>query len=227
MDAVIFDLDQTLLDRDRSLREFIHWQCRGMLRPYLENEQSFTNRFIELDANGTVWKDRVYQELINEFSLADWSVQELLTVYETCFCAFALPREGVVEAVKSLAGKYKIGLISNGMTPFQERNFRALGISSVFESIIVSQAVGLRKPDRQIFHLGCHQLGASPQNTIFIGDNPIADMRGASDAGLNTIFVTTPLHADCAIADVICSDMRELPCLVEAMESIGAAQDSG
>lgn len=217
MDAVIFDLDQTLLDRERSLRNFISWQCHGMLKPYLANKMDFSTRFMELDANGTLWKDKVYAALIEEFSLKDWSVQELLRVYESCFCAFAVPRSGVIEAITQLSQQYQLGLISNGKSPFQERNFTALGIAPLFESVIVSQAVGLRKPDPEIFLLGCQELRVSPQRTIYVGDNPISDINGAINAGLHTIFVTTSLYPECKNAHGICSDLRKLPSIVKSL----------
>ena len=46
--AVIFDLDQTLLDRDASLLAFLQWQCRGMLRGQLPREDTFIARFLEI-----------------------------------------------------------------------------------------------------------------------------------------------------------------------------------
>lgn len=216
MEAVIFDLDQTLLDRDRSLRNFIRWQCQGMLGPYIDHhEAAFTSRFLELDANGSVWKDSVYATLIDEFSLADWSVQELLAVYEACFCAFSVPREGTIAAIHLLSAQYKLGLISNGRSPFQQRNFRALGIHDLFASIIVSQSVGLRKPDPRIFHLGCQELDVLPEAAIYVGDRPISDIKGAKSAGLKTILMATPSHSQCEVADAICSTMVELPSIVE------------
>ena len=124
MRAVIFDLDQTLLDRERSLLDFLSWQCDGMLRPYIDDQAAFIARFVELDANGTVGKDKVYSMLIDEFHLEGWSCAELLSVYESCFCGFSVPRPGALEALNALSTRYKLGLISNGMTPFQERNFR-------------------------------------------------------------------------------------------------------
>jgi putative hydrolase of the HAD superfamily len=136
MSAVIFDLDQTILDRQQSLVNFVTWQCRGMLRADIKDESSFIHRFIELDANGSVWKDVVYQALICEFSIQNWTVSELLSVYENCFCGFSVPKVGVAEAITEIAKQHCIGLISNGMSPFQERNFRCLGFSALFGSVI-------------------------------------------------------------------------------------------
>ncbi|PZD70736.1 Pyrimidine 5'-nucleotidase YjjG [Acaryochloris thomasi RCC1774] len=214
MKAVIFDLDQTLLDREQSLISFAKWQCRGMLRTNINDENLFIARFIELDANGTVWKDRVYESLISEFEIQGWSVPELLSVYELCFCGFSVPKNGVRDALDEISKNYKLGLISNGMTPFQERNFQSLGFASQFESIIVSQAVDIRKPDPRIFELSCKELGIDTSEAIYVGDNPVADIEGARDTGLHTIFIPSSVHSKCSIADAICSDMRQLPQII-------------
>lgn len=215
MRAVIFDLDQTLLDRDKSLLDFLKWQCEGMLKPYLNDQEAFISRFVELDANGSVWKDKVYSALIREFQIEEWSCAELLSVYENCFCAFSVPKPGALDALGVICTRYKIGLVSNGMTPFQERNFRGLGVASLFESVIVSSAVNLRKPDSAIFHLACSELGVRPDEAVYVGDNPVADVEGAKDAGLRTIFIPSSIHPQCEAADASCGDMRELPRIID------------
>ena len=72
-----------------------------------------------------------------------------------------------------------MGLVSNGKTPFQEHNFYALGITDYFSTIVISEAIGLRKPDPAIYLYTCTQLGCNPSDCIFIGDNPKADIEGA------------------------------------------------
>ena len=89
MKAVLFDLDGTLLDRAASLNDFIHWQTNGMLKSDISNKEQFISRFLELDQNGIVWKDKVYEVLIDEFKILNWTVEELLSSYELCFCAFS------------------------------------------------------------------------------------------------------------------------------------------
>ena len=190
-----------------------------MLKPHLDDYAAFTTRFIELDANGSVWKDKVYAELIEEFQIHGWTCSELLAVYESCFCAFSVPASGALLALDAISPRYKLGLISNGMSPFQERNFRGLGIESLFNSVIVSAAVNLRKPDARIFHLACSQLGVDPAEAVYVGDNPIADIAGARDAGLLTIFIPSSLHPDCAAADACCNNLAELPQIIKRMEN--------
>lgn len=48
-----------------------------MLSASAKNKQQFVDRFLTLDQNGMIWKDRVYTSLIDEFELVDWTVDEL------------------------------------------------------------------------------------------------------------------------------------------------------
>lgn len=58
--AILFDLDQTLLDRMGALKRFLNWQVSFLQLVSNAQKQQFIQRFIMLDANGSVWKDVVY-----------------------------------------------------------------------------------------------------------------------------------------------------------------------
>lgn len=76
--AVLFDLDQTLLDRSTSLKHFLTWQVNALPLVVNSEKQSFIESFIEIDANGTVWKDVVYHQLIQKFKISEFTEQQLL-----------------------------------------------------------------------------------------------------------------------------------------------------
>ncbi|NHB59266.1 HAD family hydrolase [Acinetobacter sp. 194] len=187
--AVLFDLDQTLLDRTTSLKKFLNWQINFYQLVDSDLKNDFIQRFLVLDANGSVWKDRVYAQLIEEFQITHHSTEILLQSYIQDFNKFCTPFDGVKTTIEALyENGYKLGLISNGKSPFQEHNFYALGLKQYFSSIIVSEAVGLRKPDPRIFHLACEQLKIYPQDAIFVGDNWKVDIQGAQSAGLQALY---------------------------------------
>ncbi|MEP5765852.1 MAG: HAD family hydrolase [Halieaceae bacterium] len=211
MKSVLFDLDETLLARSQSLRDFAIWQSKGMLRREVSDPELFCRRFIELDSNSGVLKNRVYSQLIEEFEICDWTISELTNSYDLCFSGFCLEKDGAVEAVKAIKNVgLKLGLVSNGRSPFQERNFYSLGVSHLFDSIIVSESVGLRKPDRRIFDLACEQIGVSAAETVFVGDNPKADIDGANSCGMYTVYIPGHFGGTYEKANSVCNDYSDL-----------------
>lgn len=84
--AVLFDLDGTLLNRDESVKSFIHNQYDRYIQ-FMNHipKDTYINRFIELDQRGYVWKDRVYQVLVDEFRIANITWEDLLQDYITQF----------------------------------------------------------------------------------------------------------------------------------------------
>ena len=108
----------------------------------------------------------------------------------------------------------KLGVVSNGPTPFQENNLDALGLTEFFDTVVVSEAVACRKPDASIFTLACDNIGVTAADCVFVGDNPEADIRGAGDTGMFTVFVPTRRYQACNFANKVCRDMRDLPAVI-------------
>lgn len=208
--AALFDLDETLLDRTASLNDFVQWQSAQLL---ISGERDrFSERFIELDQGGKVWKDVVYRTLIDEFELSQWSVSQLLAVYLNDFSKFCKARSGASELIAQfIHNGYKIGVVTNGKTPFQETNLNALEFAALIECVIVSEAVNIRKPDSAIFELACRQLNVEMGASVFVGDNPIADIKGAKQAGMQTIYVPMSAnHEPSAYADFTSNDLHQV-----------------
>ena len=152
------------------MEEFVLWQAKGMLRNSVCDVQEFCGGFIELDSNGNVWKDKVYAQLVQEYHIQDWSAFELLQSDELCFCGSSKLKPNSRQALQTLSEKgYKLGVVSNGKSPFQERNFKALGVASVFSAVIVSEAVGYRKPQKKIFEQAGKTIAASPSKQFLSG----------------------------------------------------------
>lgn len=217
IDAVIFDLDQTLLDRESSLEKFLDWQIIFFQIVPQYSKKAFINRFMELDCHGTVWKDQVYTQLIEEFSLMQ-SVDVLLHSYINDFNQFSTAFEGVEIAIKMLYSQgYRLGLISNGKSPFQENNFKALGLNEFFSSVLVSEAIGIRKPDPAIFNRSCLQLNTAPEHCVFIGDNEIADIQGAQKAGMKTIYFNQNPNQRSQIANANLDHFKDLDLIISSL----------
>ncbi|WP_226678911.1 HAD family hydrolase [Mesobacillus jeotgali] len=211
IEAVFFDLDGTLLDRSASVVKFIEDQYdRFWPALSLIDKQRYKSRFIELDSRGYVWKDKVYSQLLKEFSITDLKWEDLLEDYMTNFKHSCIGFPHLHEVLGNLQQMgVKVGLVSNGKTPFQMNNVKALGIEEYFDSILISEAVGYRKPDPRIFQLALDELGVWATNSIFVGDHPENDVAAARNIGMVGVWKRDD-YWDEAEADFIIEDLKSL-----------------
>jgi putative hydrolase of the HAD superfamily len=217
--AVLFDLDETLLDRTQSLTRFVQAQYQRFF-PHCHHipPGAFRQRFVELDAHGTVWKDKVYQQLLAEQKFAGVGWEELLNDYVDHFADSCVGFPHLHTMLDALAVRgYRLGIVTNGRSPFQERNIAALGIRHYFGAVLVSEAERVRKPDPEIFLRAAARLQARVDEVVFIGDNPQADIAGAQRCGMKAIWFAPRAVGECAFADAVCNGLHELADLVEGM----------
>ncbi len=83
---------------------------------------------------------------------------------------------------------YKIGLVSNRDTPFDDY-IDTLGISDYFDFAFVASQVNSWKPDKGIFEAALQRAGSEANQTIYIGDNYYADIVGAQKVGIVPILI--------------------------------------
>lgn len=216
--AVLFDLDGTLLDRATSLVVFVEQQYQRIEALQSISKEQFVSSVVALDRNGHVWKDEVYRQLIARYGIQGVTWEMLLQDYVENFAiacvGFPHMREMLVALI---AEDYVLGIITNGRSPFQERNIQALGIESLFSTILVSQAVGLRKPDPAIFKKALHCLGVQASETVFVGDNPQADIEGARQIGMKAIWKRSTDEGTCPGADATCDNLIDLPAIIRQL----------
>ncbi|RDB36356.1 YjjG family noncanonical pyrimidine nucleotidase [Spirobacillus cienkowskii] len=82
-----------------------------------------------------------------------------------------------------------IGIITNGFSEVQKKRIRESEISEFIDSIIVSEEVGVRKPQPQIFEIALNQFQHIPKNKVLmVGDNLNADILGANRAGIDSCW---------------------------------------
>ncbi len=86
----------------------------------------------------------------------------------------------------------KLGLITNGSVARQRQKLEFLGISSVFDTVLISESEGVRKPELEIFHRALERCGVEPGEALFVGDHPEVDVAGARRAGLVAVWKFVP-----------------------------------
>ncbi|MCX8094293.1 MAG: HAD family hydrolase [Candidatus Goldbacteria bacterium] len=83
---------------------------------------------------------------------------------------------------------FKLGIISNA-SPEAENILKRTGIYDIFDSIIISEKVGFEKPDVNIYKKALKTINVLPEETIFVGDNFIADIKGAIKANITPVWL--------------------------------------
>lgn len=186
LESVLFDLDGTLLDREKSLEKFIELQYQNLVaHQYNTDFNQYKNRFIELDNNGYTWKDTVYESLIEEFGLKRLTTESLLQDYIHNFSKCIVPMDNLYQTLDFLSEKnIKLGIITNGKTDFQRKNIKALKIEKYFKVILISEEEKLKKPQAEIFLKALKLLEVSANETIFVGDHLTNDVLGANNVGM-------------------------------------------
>jgi putative hydrolase of the HAD superfamily len=82
-----------------------------------------------------------------------------------------------------------VGIVTNGETYRQMKKVRHNNLESLVKAVVVSEAVGIRKPDKGIFEHALQLVGADPLRTLFVGDNPEADILGAKSLGMAAAWI--------------------------------------
>lgn len=101
------------------------------------------------------------------------------------------------DTLEALAERdYKLHIISNGYQDIQIKKMKSGGIYHFFDQIITNDIAGARKPEKAIFDFALEKANAIIDNSIMIGDNLIADIEGAKNAGLKTIYYNPELDGN-------------------------------
>jgi putative hydrolase of the HAD superfamily len=205
-DAVLFDLDETLTDRFASLRRFVAVFAaayRGRLAPVEVAE--LERLVVAADRSGGGRQappgpdrhDLVVAEALmigaRRLRALPWrdapSADELSAYWTAVFPGCAAPAEGVHGTLTALRRRgVRTGIVTNGVVARQAPKVAVLGLDALVDVVVISEAVGVSKPDRRIFDHALAALGARPATTWFVGDNPVTDVLGAQQAGMTPVW---------------------------------------
>jgi FMN phosphatase YigB (HAD superfamily) len=120
---------------------------------------------------------------------------------------------------------YRLALISNASDDADVQTLvDKAGIRPFFEMILTSAAAGIRKPNPQIFQIVLEKLGVAADRAAMIGDTLGADILGAQNAGLFSIWITrradaagNRAHTGLVHPDVVIDTLAELPLLLSQL----------
>ena len=109
----------------------------------------------------------------------------LLATHMACLASAAEPMPGQAALLDWLRGRYRLAVVSNfDYTPTVLRILTEGGILGRFETVVVSDTVGWRKPRPDIFQRALDEMGIDPRDCLFVGDRPDIDVAGAKGMGM-------------------------------------------
>jgi HAD superfamily hydrolase (TIGR01549 family) len=181
----LFDLDDTLVDRSAAFNawaeEFV--SAHGL-------DDAALTFLLLADAHHSGPMDGFFATVCQTFDLAK-PPDQLWEQYRRRMPELASCRPEDLDALRRLrrAG-WRIGIVTNGMTDNQLGKIRNTGLDRLVDAWCISDEVGIRKPDTEIFRLVAERCGSSSgRGGWMIGDNLVLDIAGGHAAGLSTIWL--------------------------------------
>jgi putative hydrolase of the HAD superfamily len=220
--AVLFDLDNTLYDRDKAFAEWANWFVRdrlGLVNQFeIEKEVDF---IVRQDAHGIAPLEDRLQGLKARYSTLTEPLAEFMDAYRRQLLDF-LPRldddtNKLLDALE--VGSVPFGIVTNG-APSQLDKIRRLGLDTRASVVLVSEILGVRKPDPEIFLAAANEVGKAPCEILFVGDHPAADIGGALGAGMQAAWLRRgrewPQELSDRAPNYIIDSLAELMWIVES-----------
>lgn len=199
---LFFDLDHTLWDYDRNVRESLS----ELFQIYTLQDvgiPSFDQFFASFHAvNYQLWDDYNLGKIDKQglrrerfpriFSHAGGDVNAIPAPFEEDFMYRTSSKPHLFpyskEILDYLKKKYRVHLITNGFDESQAKKMRSSGITDYFELVVTSETTGYKKPDPRIFYHALEQLNAEASTCLMIGDNPNSDILGAQRAAIDQVY---------------------------------------
>ena len=210
--AVLFDLDGTLLDRRRSFERFVRGQWERFAHVlHTVDLEHYVQVLTERDRDGYAPRKELFTGRIGQFDVPSGLADALLNDYRDGFPRACLLFPDAAQTLASLrASRLKLGLITNGSVRMQSRKLECLALPSMFDTVLISDAEGISKPDRQIFVRALEQLSAHPRRAVFVGDHPDVDVAGARAAGMLAVWRRDPRVSRIVEADAVIEELGDL-----------------
>jgi putative hydrolase of the HAD superfamily len=188
--ALLFDLDGTLFDRDSAVVDLFAAQ-HAAFEPELGEVSAaeFVARLLTLDDHGHGDKRNMYGRLVRELGLPSTLADRLFERHRDTYSSVGALFPDVLPTLTALRERgLALGVVTNGRVETQAAKLQRLGLEPFFGATLISEREGVRKPDRRIFERAVARLGVVVGQAWHVGDHPVADVAGARAAGLTAVW---------------------------------------
>jgi len=190
--AILFDLDNTLTNRRASIIAFARQFDKDFHhRHNMTDIDTLTSIMHDADGGGYRPREERWKMLQDRISWKETpSADEMRDYWLSQLGHCAIGVEGLHNTLTELRNKDIIlGIITNGPTGLQNLTTDALNLRQYMDCVIVSETVGIKKPNLEIYKIALAEIKQSPSDVWFVGDNPATDLLGAYHMGMTTVWI--------------------------------------
>ena len=220
--TILWDVDATLLDFHAAekaailklFRQFHLGECtEEMLQRYANINRGYWERL----ERGELTRDQVlvgrFQEFFEKEELDVSAAPAFNEAYQSSLGDTIVYRDDSYHIIKSLRGKVKQYVVSNGTIVAQEKKLRLSGLGELMDGVFLSEELGVEKPNKAFFDKVFKEIGDMDRDTVLIvGDSLTSDIRGGNNAGIRTCWYN-PGHAaliEGVLVDYEITDLHEV-----------------
>lgn len=196
---VFFDLDHTLWDFETNSKkayEFIFTQnnINISIEEFINVYEPINHAYWKLYREERIsQKDLKYARLKDTFDKINYNINDNLIWILAEEYLHNLPNynhlfDGTIELLNYLKPKYNLHIITNGFHEIQSAKLTNSKINHFFDRVITSESVLVKKPNPKIFFYALEKTQAKTYESVMIGDNLEADIYGAKNIGMPTIY---------------------------------------
>ncbi|MFP3984536.1 MAG: HAD family hydrolase [Candidatus Bathyarchaeia archaeon] len=158
-----------------------------------------------IEVTNAIWVSDALTYLGYDITPEDERIKTAINIFFKDYLDAMQLRPTAKQTLEKLSQYYKLGLVSNyTYAPVIYAGLRKLEINHFFNTIIVSEATGWRKPNPKIFQEALKRLRVKADETLFVGDTPAEDILGAKSAGMMTAFIPSQFNS--------LAEMEKAPC---------------
>ena len=222
--AVIFDLDGTLFDRNaaqirvaelvmqRFSQSFQGLKTERVIEAFMESDRLSVVEF-EAGAPSGGLRQKRSKLFLQLLGIKEDYADAITEIYVRDYPTVNIPIEGAVPLVKEISKIRPVAVVSNGLPDVQYKKLEAIGLNEVFACVVLSEEIGIRKPDLRIFYHATDLLHVQPLECLYVGDSYATDIVGAKAAGMQACWLNReslePDNIDVQ-ADFVITNLMEL-----------------
>lgn len=195
--VILFDADETLFDFKKAEKEAFK---NTMIEFGFDYDESY-HFSIYKEINTAIWKE-LEEGFITQAKLkterfkrlgtklnANFNEHEFATSYMKHLGDGSFLFDGAAKLIEDLSTNYTLSIVTNGLTAVQERRVKNSDIAKHFKDIVISEEVGISKPNPEIFEYALKNLSVfNKDEVLMIGDSLTSDIRGGINYNIDTCW---------------------------------------